>query len=78
VSAVCCKPVSSCFERSVDDLSNFERGQTTGVHLAATSVTKTVIIRYIEMTVSNVISAYTILRKTTLAKRKETVAENQH
>jgi hypothetical protein len=55
------------------DLSDFERGQIVGAHLAGTTVTKTAIIVGVpRVTVSKVMSAYTNHGKTA------SVGENQH
>jgi transposase len=51
-------------------LSDFERGQIVGVHLAGASVTKTATLLGISRaTVCRVMSAYTNHRKITAAKR---------
>jgi transposase len=52
------------------DLSNFQRGQTVGAHLAGTSVTKTATLFSVSRaTVSKVMRAYTNHGKTSSAKR---------
>jgi IS30 family transposase len=52
------------------DLSDFERGQIIGVHLAGASVTKTAtLLDVLRATVSKAMSAYTNYGKTTSAKR---------
>jgi predicted transcriptional regulator len=52
------------------DLSDFERGQIIGAHLAGASVTKTAtLLGVLRATVSKVISAYTNHGETTSAKR---------
>jgi hypothetical protein len=59
------------------DLSNFERGQVIGEHLAGASVSKTdTLLGVWRVTVSKVMSAYTNHGKTTSAKRDS--GENQH
>jgi hypothetical protein len=51
---------------TIDDLSDFGRGQIIGVHLAGASVTKTVTLLGVSRaTVSKVMSAYTNQGKTT-------------
>jgi predicted transcriptional regulator len=52
------------------DLSNIERGQIVGVHLAGVSVTKTATLLGVpRATVSKVMSAYTNHGKTISVKR---------
>jgi hypothetical protein len=52
------------------NLSNFERGQNTGMHLAGASVTKIpIVLDVLIAKVSKVMSAYTNHEKTTSAKR---------
>jgi hypothetical protein len=52
------------------DLSDFERGEIVGAHLAGASVTKTETLLGVSRgTVPKVMSAYTIRGKTTSAKR---------
>jgi IS30 family transposase len=56
--------------QKMGDLSNFERGQIVGAHLAGASVTKTATLLGVSrVTVSKVISAYMNHVKTTSAKR---------
>jgi hypothetical protein len=52
------------------DLSNFEREQIIGAHLAGASVKKTItLLGVLRATVSKVMSAYTNCKKTTSAER---------
>jgi hypothetical protein len=65
------------------DLSNFERGQIIGAHLAGASVTKTAtLLRASRVSVSKVMSAYMNHGKTTSAKgnngQKSASTERDH
>jgi hypothetical protein len=65
------------------DLSDFERGQIIGAHLAGASVIKTAtLLGVLRVTVSKVMSAFTNHAKTTSAKRnsgrKSTLTERNY
>jgi hypothetical protein len=61
---------SSCKNREIEDLSDFEKGQIVGARLAGASVTKTVTLLGVSRaTLSTVMSPYTNHGKKTSAKR---------